>query len=80
MTFLTTDWQAVTVALIVIAALLYTVRRALSRLRSFASGGRGVASDCATGCGKCGDDVGTAKPREVLVQIEHGKSPRKTLR
>lgn len=72
------DWQAISVALIVLAALLYVGRRALSRLRSFALGGRGGASSssCATGCGNCGDDdARPATPARTLVQINPRPSP-----
>ena len=71
------DWQSIAVALIVLAALLYTARRALARLRSFSTSGRGgSASSCATGCGKCGDDgeATTARPANALVQISSSRT------
>ena len=72
------DWQAISVALIILAALLYTGRRALSRLRSFTVGRRSGndASSCATGCGKCGDEATQpARPARTLVQISPERSP-----
>jgi len=71
------DWQSIAVALIVLAALLYTARRALARLRSFSTSGRGgAASSCATGCGKCGDEGATAAPAaNSFVQISPNRSP-----
>ena len=60
------DWQTAAVALIVAAAFLYVARRGLARLRSF--GSKGGAS-CATGCGKCGDEVMTSKTTNTPVQI-----------
>jgi len=72
------DWQTIAVALIVLAALIYTARRALARLRSFSTSGRGAAaSSCATGCGKCGDDeeAPAARPANVFVQISSNRSP-----
>jgi hypothetical protein len=70
------DWQAIAVALIVLAALCYTARRALTRLRSFSTSGRGgAASSCATGCGKCGDEGTTAAPpANAFVQISSDRS------
>ncbi|HEY0079502.1 MAG TPA: FeoB-associated Cys-rich membrane protein [Pyrinomonadaceae bacterium] len=69
------DWQNLTVALIILAACLYTVRRAWRRVRSMRGGQSDAnASTCATGCGNCGDDAKTtAMPAKVLVQI--GRSP-----
>jgi hypothetical protein len=46
------DWQAIAVALVVAGAFLYVARRALARLRSFATKG---GAGCSTGCGNCGD-------------------------
>jgi hypothetical protein len=84
MTFWTADWQTVAVAVIVLAALAYTARRALARLRSLVGPARGAASDCATGCGKCGDAEAGARPsakspaREPLVQIKpHSRANRR---
>jgi hypothetical protein len=62
------DWQSIAVVLIVAGALLYVARRGLARLRSFAGGRTGNVSECATGCGKCGDDA-TAGPRAVAPQV-----------
>ena len=72
------DWQAVVVALVVLAAILYVARRAFARLRSFSARGRGSMSDCATGCGKCGDDTkAVSKPLDALVQIDSQRTPRR---
>ena len=76
------DWQSIAVALIVLAALLYTARRALARLRSFSTSGRGgSASSCARGCGKGGDDgeATAARPANAFVQIssERSRAPTK---
>jgi hypothetical protein len=60
------DWQTVAVALIVACAFLYVARRGLARLRSFGSKG-GAA--CATGCGKCGDEVTPPRPANTPVKI-----------
>ncbi|HZI18744.1 MAG TPA: hypothetical protein VEY09_09120 [Pyrinomonadaceae bacterium] len=68
------DWQQLAVALIVAAALFYVARRALGRLRSFRRGGPGAASDCATGCGKCGEDGPVAAAPRV-VQISRERTP-----
>ncbi len=63
------DWQALAVALIVLCALAYVARRGLARLRSFRLRGGGKASDCATGCGGCGNEKEPTRPANVLVQI-----------
>jgi len=63
------DWQTFAVALIILCALAYTGRRALSRLRSFRAGGNSNAPACATGCGNCGNEKETTRPTNVLVQI-----------
>ncbi|HVF57167.1 MAG TPA: hypothetical protein VM934_13510 [Pyrinomonadaceae bacterium] len=64
------DWQAVAVALIIIAALAYTARRALGRLRSFRASGRTGAAACETGCGSCGGEPKVAaRSAPALVQI-----------
>lgn len=66
------DWQAIVVALIIMAALIYTGRLAWRRLRSLRAA-KGAAS-CETGCGSCG---GTPKPaatkRTVFVEINRSK-------
>lgn len=69
------DWQAIAVAVIVLAALIYTGRRAWRRLSAFRSRrGASVAqpASCETGCGSCGD-AQKAKPqgtqRTVFVEI-----------
>jgi len=59
------DWQIIAVALVVACAAFYVARRALARLRSFRAGARADAS-CATGCGKCGDEVVASRPANVL--------------
>ena len=68
------DWQTAAVALIVAAALLYAARRGLARLRSFGAN-RGAASDCATGCGKCGEAETQPKPAgPALIQIKRTRN------
>jgi FeoB-associated Cys-rich membrane protein len=64
------DWQTIAVALIILAALAYTGRRAWSRLRSFRAQ-RASDASCATGCGSCGSDQKpkAAIPRTVFVEI-----------
>ncbi len=74
------DWQTIIVALIILAALAYTARRALSRLNSFRANKNNAA--CATGCGSCGgSEKPAAKPATVLVSINGLKtSQRRTTR
>jgi hypothetical protein len=60
------DWQTIAVAIIVACAFLYVARRGLARLRSFGSKG---GAGCATGCGKCGDEVTPSKASNSPVQI-----------
>jgi FeoB-associated Cys-rich membrane protein len=69
------DWQAIAVALIVLAALVYTGRRAWSRLRSV-SASKGAAAACETGCGSCGSNQQpkAATPRTVFVEISRRES------
>ena len=70
------DWQQLAVALIVAAAVFYVARRALSRLRSFRRSGAASASDCAAGCGKCGDAGRAAAPAPPrVVQISRARTP-----
>ena len=69
------DWQSIAVALVVLAALLYVVRRAWARLRSMRAGAKSAID-----CGSCGE--GDAKPRSatpqptILVQIGRGRGDR----
>lgn len=64
------DWQTIAVALIVAGAFFYVARRGLARLRSFnAKGG-----SCATGCGKCGDEVAPSRPTNTPVQISRART------
>jgi len=67
------DWQTITVALIVLCAAAYVVRRGWSRLRSFRATDNGNnENSCATGCGGCGSDkprVAPSVPAHVFVQI-----------
>jgi hypothetical protein len=65
------DWQTIAVALIVAGAFLYVARRGLARLRSF--GAKGGAA-CATGCGKCGDEVTPSRPTNAPVQISRART------
>ena len=72
------DWQSWAVLAAVLGALLYVVRRAAARLRSFTAGGRAGTPSCAAGCGKCGGEAGTLpKPPETLVQIDGRRTPRR---
>ncbi|HLL70282.1 MAG TPA: FeoB-associated Cys-rich membrane protein [Pyrinomonadaceae bacterium] len=66
------DWQTIAVWLIILAALLYVGRRALTRVRSFRAGGKKSLSACASGCGSCGEEQTAAptRPQNVLVQIK----------
>ena len=70
------DWQTIAVALIVAGAFLYVARRGLARLRSFRAGTKAGAG-CETGCGKCGDEVSTARPAKALVQISTQRTGRR---
>ena len=63
---MTFDWQTIAVALIIAGALLYVVRRALARLRSFKLSKGG---SCATGCGTCGDVDAPLRQSNTLVQV-----------
>jgi hypothetical protein len=76
---MTFDWQTIAVALIILAALLYTGRRAWSRLRAFRAS-KGVSAPCETGCGSCGpEQKPKAAPntqRTVFVEISRIKSKR----
>jgi hypothetical protein len=69
------DWQTIAVALIVAFALFYVARRGLARLRSFTAKG---GAECATGCGKCGDEAAPSRPANAPVQISRARtSPRR---
>ncbi len=74
------DWQSITVALIILAALAYTARRGLARLNSFRANKTGAS--CATGCGSCGgNEKPAAESATVLVSINGLKtSPRRNAR
>ena len=66
---MTFDWQTIAVALIVLAALLYVGRRALSRLRA------GRDGSTVSACGNCPSEksaVQAPAPR-VLVQIDRSR-------
>lgn len=53
---MTADVQTILVAVIVIGALLYVLRRVLGHLRSFAGRTKSTESAaCGSGCGKCGE-------------------------
>jgi hypothetical protein len=69
------DWQTIAVALIIMAALIYTGRRVWSHLRSFQAKRAGDAA-CATGCSSCGSDQKPkpAMPRTALVEISRARS------
>jgi hypothetical protein len=70
------DWQTIAVFLIVAGAFLYAARRGLARLRSFRAGTKAGAG-CATGCGKCGEEVSTTRPAKALVQISTQRTGRR---
>jgi hypothetical protein len=75
---MTFDWQAIAVALIILAALAYTGQRAWSRLRAFRAS-KGTSSPCETGCGSCGGEQKpkpAATQRTVFVEISRIKSKR----
>jgi hypothetical protein len=69
------DWQTIAVALIILAALIYTLRRGWLKLRGFRSKRAGEAA-CATGCGSCGSEKKpkTATPRTVFGEISRSRS------
>jgi hypothetical protein len=70
------DWQNILVGLIVLAAVVYVSRRALTRLRAFRSSRS--SAPCDTGCGSCGEDrKPSTTPRTVFVEI--GRSKKNTL-
>jgi hypothetical protein len=73
------DWQTIAVALIILAALVYTGRRAWSRLRSFQAK-RASDASCETGCGNCGSEQKpkTATPRTVFVEISRSRTSSRT--
>jgi hypothetical protein len=71
------DWQTIAVALIVAGAFLYVARRGLSRLRSFRRSATRVGAGCATGCGKCGDEVAPQRPTSLLIQISKERAGRR---
>ncbi|HEX8136186.1 MAG TPA: FeoB-associated Cys-rich membrane protein [Pyrinomonadaceae bacterium] len=72
-----TDWQNILVGLIVLAAVAYVSRRALTRLRAFRSS-RSNSAPCDTGCGSCGESQKpSTTPRTVFVEI--GRSKKNTL-
>ncbi|HEY0379554.1 MAG TPA: hypothetical protein VGC87_21730 [Pyrinomonadaceae bacterium] len=75
---MTFDWQAIAVALIILAALIYTGRRAWSRLRAFRAS-KNISTPCETGCGSCGGEQKpkpAATTRTVFVEISRIKSKR----
>jgi hypothetical protein len=68
------NWQNILTALIVLAALIYVSRRAISRLRSLRAT-RGIAAPCDTGCGSCGESQKpSTTPRTVFVEIGRTKT------
>jgi hypothetical protein len=72
------DWQTIAVAIIILAALVYTGRLAWLRLRSFRAT-RGAAASCETGCGSCGNNQKpkVATPRTVFVEISRANTSRR---
>ena len=72
------DWQTIAVVLIILAALAYVARRALSRLRSFRLSKRQGAPSCSTGCGACGEAKQPARTAPTFVRISpSAKTPRR---
>jgi hypothetical protein len=71
------DWQTIAVALIILAAFVYTGRRAWATLRAFRAKRAGESS-CATGCGNCASNQTPkpATPRTVFVEISRSKTSR----
>lgn len=66
------NWQNILTGLIVLAALIYVSRRALSRLRSFRASRK--SAPCETGCGSCGESrKPSTAPRTVFVEIGRSK-------
>jgi hypothetical protein len=55
------DTQTILVSLIILAAVVYAVRRMLARLRGFSS-----SRSCETGCGKCATSSAESKPVDLL--------------
>ncbi|HZB44310.1 MAG TPA: FeoB-associated Cys-rich membrane protein [Pyrinomonadaceae bacterium] len=75
------DWQTIAVVLIILAALAYVARRALSRLRSFRLSKRQGAPSCSTGCGACGEAKQPARTAPTFVRISpSAKTPRRRTR
>lgn len=70
------DWQTITVALLILAALVYVGRRGVSRLRAFNTA-KADAASCETGCGSC--EASPSKPAaqlKTLVQLERSSTRR----
>ncbi len=64
------DWQTVIAGLMILGALVYVARRAVTRLSSFRAAKAG-ANACETGCGSCaGSKTSPAVPLKTIVQIE----------
>ncbi|HEX8776026.1 MAG TPA: FeoB-associated Cys-rich membrane protein [Pyrinomonadaceae bacterium] len=74
------NWQNILTALIVMAALIYVSRRALSHLRSLRDSRR--SAPCETACGGCGESgKPSTTPRTVFVEIGRSRTlPRRTTR
>ena len=70
------DWQTIAVALIVLAALAYALRRGWARVGSMRAG---ASSHVTPACGNCpGGEIkvaDAARPK-VLVQIGRARTPR----
>ncbi|MCA1616093.1 MAG: hypothetical protein LC800_18725 [Acidobacteria bacterium] len=70
------DWQTIAVALIVLAALAYALRRGWARVGSMRAG---ASSPVTPACGNCpgGDGKAAPAPRpNVIVQIGRARTPR----
>ncbi len=59
------DWQIIAVAVVLLLASGYVLRRALRRVRSFTS--KSGAASCASGCGNCSEVSQTPKPAFVNI-------------
>ena len=71
------DWQTIAVALIILGACGYVLRRVGARLRSMRGGARAIG---VSACGSCpsGESKPAAAPRpDLIVQIGRTRPPRK---
>jgi hypothetical protein len=69
------DWQTIVVGLMILGALAYVGRRALTRIRPFIDS-KATGSSCETECGKCETSPPQpASPLKTLVQLERSPTP-----